>query len=254
MIRGAYLLKTVKKAVSNLHLRFLTRWNILETIHKLRYNYCSILIWLYYLEIPTDILIPHTHTNCICFPRIIQNNSHMSTHSWLPWTSTTKLHFSMLSLLSCAVQLTYVCPIGNLVPVIGIHVMFGFWLELSTATGSFQTTTAVACPGSVWWVWFCGQKLNTGDSISKNERIWQETGYTLLHNPKNNMILCSWYFICHKSSGRPGDRGYWPKMWYGYGRRSTRHSVYSFSAVLLTPITTWFTSLDPTLNNNNNKT
>ena len=109
---------------------------------------------------------PNTHTNCICFPRILQNNSHVSTHSWLPWTSTTKLHSAMLPLLSCAVQVTFVCSIGNLVPDLGVHVMFGSWLELSTASGSFHTTTAVDCPGSVGWVWFCGQNSNTGDSMS----------------------------------------------------------------------------------------
>ena len=93
----------------------------------------------------------------------------------LPLTATTMLHFAKLPLLSCAVQVTFVCPIGNLVPDIGIHVMFGSWLELSIAWGSFQITTAVACPGSVGKNWFGGHRSNTGDSTSENERTFQET-------------------------------------------------------------------------------
>ena len=73
----------------------------------------------------------------------------------------------MLPLLSCAVQLTFVGPIGNLVPDLGIHVMIGSWLELSTALGSFQITRAVDCPSSVKRVWVDGQSSNTGDSISR---------------------------------------------------------------------------------------
>ena len=118
------------------------------------------------IENNTSFRLPHKKSLRLFNPRILRK-SHACTCNRLPWTSTTKLHFAKLPLSSCAVQVTFVCPIGNLVPDLGMHVMFGSWLELSTAMGSFQTTTAVACPGSVETVLVAGHTSNLGDSLSE---------------------------------------------------------------------------------------
>ncbi len=67
---------------------------------------------------------------------------------------------------SKAVHVTDVCPIANVLPDDGSHVMVGLSPELSEATESSHSTRRVDIPGSVVVVWLPGQYCITGSSLS----------------------------------------------------------------------------------------
>ena len=82
----------------------------------------------------------------------------------LPEILTWKAHAASFSLPSTAIQMTVVCPMVNLAPDCGLQVTETF-PELSEATGSFHTTTAVGFPSSVLIDWLPLQ-LIWGSSVS----------------------------------------------------------------------------------------
>ena len=66
--------------------------------------------------------------------------------------------------------MTSVLPISNRLPFSTLHVTLGVRLELSVATGSFQTTMTVEMLRSVAIVWSVGQ-VTLGASVSVGNTI-----------------------------------------------------------------------------------
>ena len=85
----------------------------------------------------------------------------------LPITPTVNVQIALFPLGSRASQVTFVCPISNWLPDSMLQVTAGVSSILSVAGGSSQTTSAVDRPDVVVFVWFAGQEINVGSSISE---------------------------------------------------------------------------------------
>ena len=90
--------------------------------------------------------------------------------TYLPLTFTVNVHCAQFPNPSRAWQITLVSPIANWLPDFMLHDTLGRCPELSVASGSAQTTTAVDFPNSVDFDWLPGQD-NMGDSKSGKKRF-----------------------------------------------------------------------------------
>ena len=99
------------------------------------------------------------HTDCL---KAMQISKRL-----LPVTSMVNEHTAPFPLGSRASQITLVCPNPNWLPDFKLQVTVGVTPELSFACGSVQTATAVDSLGTVAFVWFAGQEINAGSSVSR---------------------------------------------------------------------------------------